>query len=181
VYKSFGEITHSSLGHALAEHQLEISNEQANQLMMAYDTLQVFPEIPAALDILQEKRESVDAYIFSNGTADMLENSITRSPDLGPYASVFKRLVSVDHLRVFKPDKRVYEHLVREVGKQAGNANDVWLVSANPFDVVGAESAGLKASFIDRAGNGWVDRLDERRAPSIIARSVDDAIRSILG
>ncbi|KAI1763669.1 haloacid dehalogenase [Hypoxylon sp. FL1150] len=178
-YKSFSEITRNALRHAVAEHGLTLSAKDADVLMKSYDALHVFPEIPSALKLLEYNSNSVDAYVFSNGTDDMVENSIKTSPDLGPHADRFKSLVTVHDLRCFKPDKRAYEHLVEQVGKQ-GKANDVWVVSANPFDVVGAGAAGLRAAFIDRAGKGWIDRLDDRRAPSVIASGVDEAIKLIL-
>ncbi|KAH8645675.1 HAD-like domain-containing protein [Xylariales sp. PMI_506] len=178
-YKSFSDITRSSLGHALVEHGLVASQDKTDRLMRAYDALHVFPDVSAALNLLREKSDLIDAYVFSNGTAEMVGNSINSSPDLGPCASVFRSLITVDTLRVFKPDKRVYEHLVQVVGKQE-NKSDVWVVSANPFDIVGSKVAGLRAAFIDRAGKGWVDRLDEVNVPSIIAGGVDKAISAIL-
>ena len=36
---------------------------------------------------------------------------------------------------------------------------DIWLVSGNPFDVVGAKAMGMKAAWVDRAGSGWADQL----------------------
>jgi 2-haloacid dehalogenase len=148
--------------------------------MHAYDALHVFPEISAAMQLLQENKEVVEAYIFSNGTDDMVGNSIRTSPELGPCADIFRSLITVDSVRCFKPDKRTYAHLVEQAGK-TGYEGDVWVVSANPFDIVGARAAGLKAAFIDRAGKGWIDRLDERCAPSVVAGGVDQAIKSILG
>ncbi|KAI1773780.1 haloacid dehalogenase [Hypoxylon cercidicola] len=167
-YKPFSEITRNAPSHAVAEHGLTLSAKDADALMRSYDALHVFPEIPSALKLLEQNSDSVDAYVFSNGTDDMVGNSIKTSPDLGPHAERFKSLITVHSLKCFKPDRRVYEHLLEQVGKE-GNANDVWVVSANPFDVVGARAAGLRAAFIDRTGKGWVDRLDEKRAPSVVA------------
>lgn len=147
--------------------------------MQAYDALHTFPEVPAALRLLSEKSDSVDAYIFSNGTVEMVGNSVKSSPDLGPHADIFKSLVTVDELKVYKPARKVYEHLVSTVGKQ-GNTSDVWLVSANPFDAVGSKVAGLKAAWVDRAGKGWVDRLDQLHVPTIISAGVEDAVKAIL-
>ncbi|KAI0836195.1 haloacid dehalogenase [Hypoxylon sp. FL0890] len=178
-YKSFSEITRNALYHATAEHGLTLSEKDADALMKSYDSLRVFPEIPSALKILEENSDSVEAYIFSNGTDEMIGNSIKTSPDLGPHAGRFKSLVTVHGLKCFKPDKRTYHHLVEQVGKQ-GNPSEVWVVSANPFDIVGSRSAGLKSAFIDRAGKGWIDRLDENRRPLIVAPGVDEAIKSIL-
>ncbi|KAI0844905.1 haloacid dehalogenase [Daldinia vernicosa] len=178
-YKSFSEITRNALGHAVAEHGLTLSAKDADTLMKSYDALHVFPDIPSALQLLENNKDSVDAYVFSNGTDEMVGNSIKTSPELGPHAERFKSLITVDSLKCFKPDRRVYDHLVEQVGKQ-GRASDVWVVSANPFDIVGSRAAGLKAAFIDRIGKGWIDRLDEKRAPVVVASGVDEAIASIL-
>ncbi|KAI1458649.1 haloacid dehalogenase [Annulohypoxylon moriforme] len=178
-YKPFGEITRNALRHAVAEHDLTLTAENTDTLMRSYDALQVFPEIPSALKLLEENSDSVEAYVFSNGTGEMVGNSIKTSPDLGPHSQRFKSLITVDDIKCFKPDGRGYNHLLEQVGKQ-DDASHVWLVSANPFDIVGARAAGLNASFIDRSGKGWIDRLDEKRAPSVTASGVDEAIKFIL-
>ncbi|KAI1385194.1 haloacid dehalogenase [Hypoxylon trugodes] len=178
-YKSFSEITRNALGHAVAEHELTLSAKDADTLMKSYDALHVFPEIPLALKLLEENGDRVEAYVFSNGTDEMVGNSINTSPELGPHAGRFKSLITVDGLKCFKPDRRTYDHLVEQAGKQ-GEASDVWVVSANPFDIAGSRAAGLQAAFIDRAGKGWIDRLEPNRNPSVVASGVDEAIKSIL-
>ncbi|TRX90581.1 hypothetical protein FHL15_008554 [Xylaria flabelliformis] len=178
-YKTFSEITRSALAHAVAEHGLTLAADDAETLMHAYDALHVFPEIPAAMQLLQENSGAVDAYVFSNGTDDMVGNSIRTSPELGPHADMFRSLVTVDSLKCFKPDPRTYAHLVEQADKK-GQAADVWVVSANPFDIAGAKAAGLQAAFIDRTGKGWIDRLDETQKPSLATDSVDKAVQSIL-
>ena len=58
----------------------------------------------------------------------------------------------------------------------------IWLVSSNPFDVVGAKNAGMKAAWVDRSGKGWVDGLGgEEGKPDLIVKGVDDAVRGIEG
>ncbi|KAI1258756.1 haloacid dehalogenase [Xylariaceae sp. FL1019] len=176
-YKSFSEITRSALGHAVADHGLTLQPQDAHNLMRSYDTLHAFPEIPVALDLLQKHKDAIDAYIFTNGTSEMVENSIKTS--LGPSADIFRSVISVDAVQCFKPDPRTYSHLLDRVGKK-GHPEDVWLMSCNPFDVLGAKSSRLKAAFIDRTGKGWIDRLDEMQPPSIVAKSVEEAIQAIL-
>lgn len=151
----------------------------ADKLMAAYDALHCFPEIPDAMKLLQKNKDVVNAYIFSNGTDDMIGSSIRTSPELSPHADIFQSLITVDGLKCFKPDPRTYAHLVEQTGKR-GKPSDVWVVSANPFDVVGAKASGLKTAFIDRKGQGWLDRLDVMNMPTLIAGGVDQAIQSIL-
>ncbi|KAK7992572.1 hypothetical protein PG988_001366 [Apiospora saccharicola] len=178
-YRSFSDITRSALKHALAEHMLDISERDANDLMKAYDRLHAFPEVSPALKLLKEKSDLVDVYVFSNGTDAMVGNSIKSSPDLGPHADLFKSLVTVEDVKAYKPDKRVYAHLLKQVGKE-GHKEDVWVVSANPFDIAGARAAGLNAAFIDRPGKGWIDCLDETSRPNTVALGVEEAMETII-
>lgn len=181
IYKPFSSITEASLKHALAETSSSLSETAIASLMQAYDSLAVFPEVPAALESLASS-PTVEPYIFSNGTDAMVSSSVNLSPSLAPHARVFKGLVTVQGIEIFKPDPKVYRYLAKQVGKE--NAiGDVWLVSGNPFDVVGARAVGLQAAWVDRAGKGWVDGLGElvgkECRPTIVVKGVEDAVSGI--
>ena len=153
----------------------------ADRLMDAYNGLDVFPDVPEALKKVGET-PAIEALIFSNGTDEMVSASVRTSPHLQNYASLFKGPVTVDGVKVFKPDKRTYSHLLQEVGKQDASG-EVWLITANPFDVVGASAAGLQTAWIDRAGKGWVDRLGDVIGdiqPTLVVSGVDKAVGEIL-
>lgn len=76
---------------------------------------------------------------------------------------------------------------MRKVGKAPQAAGEVWLVSGNPFDVVGARVTGLQACWVDRVGGhhgsgGWNDRLGELigvKGPTVVVKGVDEAVRAI--
>lgn len=220
AYEPFDRVTRAALRHAVAEQQQQQGQQQgqgpgaagdavpdrvADELMRSYDSLAVFPDVPPALEALQRRAGGrkdggggaedveVEALVFSNGTEEMLRASLDTSPDLRPFRGgpgLLRRLVTVDAARTYKPSPQSYGHLQAEADGR-GEAL-VWLVSANPFDVVGARAAGLRAAWIDRAGTGWVDRLGDvifgggddvqkRRAqPTVIAKGVDEAVEEIL-
>lgn len=208
TYKPFDKITRAALRHAAAELEgIDVPDGAADRLMAAYDALAVFPDVPAGLRAVQQHRggtyaPAVEAVIFSNGTERMLSTSVGSSPDLRPFVSsgggggsgggtgLFRKLVSVDEVRTYKPTAQAYSHLQAEADED--NDAVVWLVSSNPFDVAGARSVGLRSAWVDRAGTGWVDRLGEaifgvgddvrkRRArPTVIAKGVDQAVEEIL-
>lgn len=153
-------------------------------------------------------RRGVDAVVFSNGTPEMLASSVATSPTLklfhyqpsdgGGQPLLFRRLISVDAVGKYKPAREVYEFLQREAvagpdGHDVGGYKAqaaVWLVSANPFDVVGARAAGMRAAWVDRQGTGWVDRLGDvitefggqkqDLKPTIVVQGVDEAVEKIL-
>jgi 2-haloacid dehalogenase len=181
VYRTFSEITRAALKHAATEQATSLSDDQIQELMNAYNGLQVFPEIPAAMELL--KSDKIDPYVFSNGTDAMVSTSMKTSPELSKTLDIFGpgKLVTVEDVNVFKPDKRTYDHLVEKVG-MSGKPELVWVVTANPFDAVGARAAGLNCAWIDRAGTGWVDALGDLVGvePTIVAKGVDEAVQSIL-
>ena len=56
-------------------------------------------------------------------------------------------VISVDEVRTFKPDPTVYAHAVERLGQ---TARATWLVSSNPFDIIGARIAGLCTAWLKR-------------------------------
>jgi 2-haloacid dehalogenase len=189
LYVPFSTITLQSLHHALSESSESLSQDAIESLMKAYDALDTFPDVEPALKALAEDA-SIDAYVFSNGTDAMVSSSVKSSPSLAPHARVFKELITVEEAGCYKPDVRVYRLLATRVGKgtEKGGMGSVWLVSGNPFDVVGARVAGLQAAWVDRAGGhhgmgGWNDRLGEVVAggvgPTVVVGGVDEAVEAI--
>jgi 2-haloacid dehalogenase len=147
--------------------------------MQSYDSLSTFPDVASCLSAINNAPD-VTAYVFSNGTYDMVASSIRNSPDLMHFAPVFKEVVVVEEVKRFKPDPAVYRYLCKKAGKE-GREGDVWLVTGNPFDVVGARAMGWKAVWVDRAGNGWVDSCVEGEAgrPSVIVRSLKQVLTAV--
>jgi 2-haloacid dehalogenase len=64
----------------------------------------------------------------------------------------------------------VYGHLASCTG-MTGNMGSMWLISGNPFDIVGAHAVGMKAAWVDRAGNGWQDQLGGE--PTVVVKSLE--------
>jgi 2-haloacid dehalogenase len=152
--------------------------------MKAYDSLGTFPDVPPGLKSLATD-PNVEAYVFSNGTDAMVSASVHKSPALSSHASVFKGLITVQEIGVYKPDLKGYSHLAEKVGKGTSKEEmqSMWLVSGNPFDIVGARNAGMQAAWIDRAGGGWNDRLGMLASggPTVVVKGVEEAVEAIRG
>ncbi|KAL8768666.1 MAG: hypothetical protein Q9203_005684, partial [Teloschistes exilis] len=114
-YIPFSTVTQRSLGHAIAENNLASPDEEVtSSLMSAYDSLSTFPDVTPALESLA-KTPSIIPVVFSNGTQQMVGNSVHHSPDLSPYASVFSDIITVEEVKKFKPHPDVYHHLAKKV------------------------------------------------------------------
>lgn len=143
--------------------------------MKSYDSLSIFPDVAPTLKNLSSNPD-IECVVFSNGTKTMVSNSVNSSEELSPYASVFRNLVTVDFVRSFKPAPEVYKYLAQRVEK-VGKEDEMWLVSGNPFDVVGARAVGMQAAWVDRVGNGWQDMLGGE--PTVVVRSLEEVVDAV--
>ena len=75
----------------------------------------------------------------------------------------------LDDVKTYKPAPESYHYLVRRLERPA---SEVWLVSSNPFDVIGAKSAGLRAAWIKRRPDAIFDPWDSE--PDLVAGDLDE-------
>lgn len=181
-YKDFEYVTRQSLRHALAESDCKLSDQDISSLMEAYNSLSIFPDVAKTLEQIRSV-PNIYAVVFSNGTQRMVSASVSQSPDLKSYKDVFQEIVTVEEVKKYKPAPEVYHHLARAVGMEQ-RTDRIWLVSGNPFDVVGARQAGFNAIWVNRSSDrGWEDALvdSETGRPTVVVRSLDQVVDTVLG
>ena len=161
-YEDFEHVTRKALDYALAAAGHELAVEQKDALMAQYDDLERFPDVEPGLIRLQQLGHPM--IVFSNGSPRMLD-AIMDAAGLRPY---FEGYVSVDEVQRFKPSPRTYLRAAERLGRPIG---EVRLISSNPFDDIGAEAAGMRATWVDRSG-GLFDTL--RPPPRMIVRSLTE-------
>ncbi len=161
-YEDFERVTRKALDYALAAAGHELTVEQKDALMAQYDHLERFPDVEPGLTRLQQLGHPM--IVFSNGSPGMLD-AIMDAAGLRPF---FEGYVSVDDVRQFKPSPRTYRRAAERLGRPIG---EVRLISSNPFDDIGAEAAGMRATWVDRSG-GLFDTL--RPPPQMVVRSLTE-------
>ena len=82
---------------------------------------------------------------------------------------LFIDVVSVEEVRSFKPDSEVYVHFLKRAGV---TGREAWLVSGNPFDVIGAVSAGMGAAWVRRSRAAVFDPWEV--GPSVTVNGIDE-------
>ena len=89
----------------------------------------------------------------------------------------------MEEMQRFKPDPEVYYHLARKVGKATTKEGmgSMWLVSGNPFDVVGAKAVGMRACWVNRPGKEWVDGLIEGEdgRPDLVVKRLGEVVDGV--
>ena len=140
-YRNFDLCTAQALRFVSVQFGVSLSEEAEQKLLSKYLELPAYPDVPGALNELAAQGFTIAA--FSNGTLSAVRGLLDHAGALRR----FSKIVSVDAIRSFKPDPAVYEFLLAElgVGKEM-----VWLVSSNPFDVIGAKACGLRAAWVQR-------------------------------
>jgi len=140
-YQDFNVCTAQALRFVCAQLGTFIPEETQKDLMNRYLKLPAYADVPAALESLAGRDFKIVA--CSNGTESAVRGLLEHAGVL----SRFSEIVSVDRIRTFKPDPAVYEYLVSESRSPREN---VWLISSNPFDVIGAKACGLRTVWVQR-------------------------------
>jgi len=142
AYAKFWQVTGEALDHSLAAHGIEDSGVR-DKLLSAYLALDPFPEVPAMLDRL--KRAGVRLAILSNGNPEMLDRMVAASK----LADCFEAVLSVDAVKIFKPDPKVYRLVEARCGVKP---DKVCFLSSNCWDDHRAAHFGFSSVWVNRAG-----------------------------
>jgi 2-haloacid dehalogenase len=147
-YADFSVCTREALDYACLYFGLAMTSQDKDGLLQAYRVLPAFADAAPALEHL--KAGPYRLFAFSNGPAAAVDGLLRHAG----LAHHFEDVVSVDEIKRFKPDPAVYLHFLRRAGVSGSEA---WLVSSNPFDVLGAISAGMRAAWIRRDPKAVLD------------------------
>lgn len=147
-YADFSVCTKDSLEYCCQMFKTDLSIEQKEALMNEYTILPAFPDVETGLENLKESGHKL--FAFSNGR----ESTVLKLLTTAKIIDLFDGIVSVENVETFKPNPRVYEHF----NKVTNSSNsDSWLISSNPFDVIGAISYGMYSAWVQRTQDSIFD------------------------
>lgn len=148
AYQDFGVCTGQALDYTCDLYQQSLSKEQRSALLDSYSSLPAFADVSAGLQQLQSR--NCRLFAFSNGRASSV-GALLSNADI---RDRFEDIVSCDDIKTFKPNPEVYAHFLSETGS---SPESTWLISSNPFDVIGAVSAGWQAAWVKRSETAVFD------------------------
>ena len=170
-YENFDVCTSQALDYTQAYLEVELTADQKAELLAEYRCLPAFGDVKESLVRLKTDGHSLHA--FSNGTVDAVETLLAAAGIL----DLFNGVVSVDDRQTFKPNPDVYEHLMKTTN---ASASEAWLISSNPFDVIGAVSYGLRSAWVQRSKDSIFDPWGIEPTLTITnLRELADAIASL--
>lgn len=163
TYENFDVCTEQAFTFAAKSLKINLRDDDRAKLIEAYQRLPAFPGVLPAIRSLKQAGFKLAA--FSNGVESSLRALLEHSGILPHLDAV----ISVDDLKTYKPDPRVYRYLAERLGSLLENT---WLASSNAWDVVGAKAAGLHAAWIKRNAEEVLDPWGI--APDLVAPNLQD-------
>jgi len=143
-YENFAVCTRNALDYTDSLLNTSLGDDAKQTLMDAYRVLPAFDDVVESLKV--SKDSGFRLFGFSNGLQAAVEGLLEHAG----ISDYFEGVVSVDDVQTFKPNPDVYRYFLKSTGVAAENA---WLVSSNPFDVMGAVNIGMKAAWLQRSHN----------------------------
>ena len=142
-YTDFGKIAGASLDMTALQNGVSLSDEDRNSILGTIRSLPAHPDVVPGLEKL--KSAGFRLFTLTNSPPLVVEAQLKNS-NLTDY---FEEQFSVDSVKAFKPAAEVYQMSAKKLGIPA---EQIRLVAAHDWDVVGALNAGCAAAFIARNG-----------------------------
>ncbi len=161
-YQDFWVCTRQALDYVCLFLEAEIPVSEKDALMNQYRTLPAFSDVRDGLAKLSN--EKFRLFAFSNGTAELVKGLLEHA-DID---NCFTDIVSADEISSFKPDPAVYRHFLKRANTLPTKG---WLISCNPFDVIGAHAAGMQTAWVKRLSKKTFDPWGIE--PTITVSSLD--------
>lgn len=150
-YRDFAVCIAQAFDAVCLEYGLAPGHAQREALLALYRSLPAFPDaVPALRRLAASQGRVVRRYAFSNGRLDDVQSLLGHAG----LAGALEGVVSLEPARTYKPDPAAYAWFCRQA---ATAGTQPWLISANPFDVLGALACGWQAAWIRRSRDAVFD------------------------
>ncbi|HUR02755.1 MAG TPA: haloacid dehalogenase type II [Nonomuraea sp.] len=121
-------------------------DEAIGHVLHGFRELRVHPDVPDGMRMLRES--GVRLFTMTNGAAAMTEAILAREGLL----DLVEARLDVSGPRVWKPARGAYEYATAQAGVRPDQAA---LVAVHPWDIDGAQRAGLTGAWLDRRGTPY--------------------------
>ena len=147
-YEPFDICIKNAFDYTNSYFKVTLNQQTKDELINVYSTLPIFDDVESSLAML--KSAGFKIFALTNGGAKTVELLLNNAN----ISSYFLDVVSVDEIKSYKPNPDVYSHFLTRADALRESA---WLVSSNPFDVIGAIAYGMRAAWIKRTDEALFD------------------------
>ncbi|GAA3673646.1 haloacid dehalogenase type II [Nonomuraea antimicrobica] len=125
---------------------LRLDDAAVAYVLSGFAGLGVHPDVPEGMRAL--RAAGIRLFTMTNGAAAMTRGILDRAGLL----DLVEATLDVSGPRAWKPARAAYEYAVGQAGVSPGVAA---LVAVHPWDVDGAQRAGLTGAYLDRDGGAY--------------------------
>ena len=168
-YRRFGTIGVEALVGVAARRGIDLTNEDAREVVKEIRSLPPHPDVEGGLARLRNM--DLRLATLTNGDPDAVEAQLRHAG----IRHHFEAALSIEMVRRFKPDPAPYREACRFLDAPAEAA---MLVAAHDWDVAGAARTGMRTAFITRPGVRWgLPGIP----PDLTATDIDDLATTLAG
>jgi 2-haloacid dehalogenase len=138
-HSGYLETARRAFVYTLTLNQIQITKEEVQNFMLAWQELSPFPDVHPALQRLKAQFRLV---ALSNGEPHFLDHLVKNRIRWN-----FDGVISVQVAGAFKPHPGVYLRAASILGLEP---RECLMVSANSFDVMGARACGFRGAYVNR-------------------------------
>ena len=125
--------------YCLKKHNVSYTADAVQEFMKVYKGLQPYGDAIEGLRSLSGRYKLV---ALSNGEQWYLEELLGNNVPIK-----FDAIISVDQVGAFKPSPGIYRKAIQRLGCEPG---EIMMVAAHAFDILGAQTCGFKAAYVNR-------------------------------
>ncbi|MGI8958295.1 MAG: haloacid dehalogenase type II [Bryobacteraceae bacterium] len=167
-YFDFNEIAGAALEMTARRNRASLSEADKKRVLDGMLSLPAHPDVLSSLERLRQAGFRLAT--LTNSTTPALKEQLHNAG----LEQLFDKNLSVDKIRRFKPAPETYEMAAAELG---ASIEQICLVSAHPWDVLGAMRAGCDAAFVARKGQVFYPLT---KKPDITGADLHEVCQAIL-
>jgi len=172
VYKPFKEVAAASLGVVMASHGVQPDKPKVEAVLAGFAELAPHPDVAEGLERL--RKAGIRIIALTNGGAENTKKLLDRAK-LTPFV---EKVVSIDEVRRWKPNREVYLHAARSIGVEPSR---LALIAAHAWDVHGAKRAGLIGAWLKRQDKAYQAAMEAPDVRGDTLIEVADALIALPG
>ena len=144
AYRDFDELTEKALAFTCAQRKVALDPAQQRALAGAWRTMPAYGDVALVLQALAA--QNIPLAVLTNGTPSSANTALEHAG----VRALLTDVLSVESVRAYKPDPRVYALATARFTCAPG---EIVFVSSNAWDAWGAATFGFRVAWCNRAGN----------------------------
>ena len=166
-FHSFKKIAENELIRLFLSFKVEYKKKFYSLIMKEFSKLQIHDDVLKAIKVLHKNK--IKIVLLTNGSKENTQNLLKKNN----IQNYINRCFSIDEIKVWKPHKKVYQHVCKTMKISCENS---LMIAAHAWDINGAKNAGLITGYITRYEKILSNIYD---TPDIIGKDCLSILQSI--